>query len=144
MAELSGAPDGHLLQVHEVAGGNPLALKLLVGQMHMLSISQVVDDLHQARGRRVEELYHYIYWRSWQLLSDEAKRLLTIMPLVAESGGGLGQIAALSELAEAEMRDALQQLVALCLVNVMGTVEERRYGIHCLTETFLLNEVLKW
>lgn len=144
LADLSAASAGDLLRVHEAAGGNPLALKLLVGQMHTLSISQVVDNLHQARGRRVEELYHYIYWRSWQLLSDEARRLLTIMPLVAESGGGLEQIAALSELAEAEMMEALQQLVALCLVNVMGTVEARRYGIHRLTETFLLNEVLKW
>ena len=144
LAELSATSEENLLQVHEVAGGNPLALKLLVGQMHTLSISQVVDALHQARGRRVEELYHHIYWRSWQLLSDEAKRVLTILPLVAESGGGLEQIAALSELAEAEMMEALQQLVALCLVNVRGTVEERRYGIHRLTETFLLNEVLKW
>jgi hypothetical protein len=144
LTALHTAPDGTLLRIHEVAGGNPLALKLLVGQMHTLSISQVVDDLHQARGRRVEELYRFIYWRSWQLLGDEAKRLLTIMPLVAESGGGLEQIAALSELPEAEMRDALQQLVALCLVNVMGTIDERRYGIHRLTETFLLNEVLKW
>jgi hypothetical protein len=92
----------------------------------------------------VEELYHHIYWRSWQLLSEEARRLLTIMPLVAESGGGLEQIAALSELAGADMMEALQQLVALCLVNVLGTVEARRYGIHRLTETFLLNEVLKW
>ena len=144
LADLSAAPDDKLLRVHEAAGGNPLALKLLVGQMHTLSVPQVVDNLHQARGRRVEELYRYIYWRSWQLLSDEARRLLTIMPLVAESGGGLEQIAALSELAEAEMMEALQQLVALCLVNVMGTVDERRYGIHRLTETFLLNEVLKW
>jgi hypothetical protein len=144
LVDLYTASDETLLRIHEVAGGNPLALKLLVGQMHTLSISQVVDDLHQARGRRVEELYRFIYWRSWQLLGDKAKRLLTIMPLVAESGGGLEQISALSELAEAEMRDALQQLVALCLVNVMGTIDARRYGIHRLTETFLLNEVLKW
>ena len=144
LADLSAASDENLRPVHEVAGGNPLALKLLVGQMHTLSISQVVADLHQARGRRVEELYRYIYWRSWQLLSDGAKRLLTIMPLVAESGGRLEQIATLSELADVEMMEALQELVTLCLVNVMGTVEERRYGIHRLTETFLLNEVLKW
>jgi hypothetical protein len=144
LADLSAASDENLLQVHEVAGGNPLALKLLVGQMHTLSVSQVVEDLHQARGRRVEELYQYIYWQSWQLLSDEARRLLAIMPLVAESGGGLAQIAALSELAEERMMAALKQLVALSLVNVTGTVEARRYGIHRLTETFLLNEVLKW
>ena len=144
LIDLSSASDENLRPVHEAAGGNPLALKLLVGQMHTLSISQVVGDLQEARGRRVEELYHFIYWRSWELLSGEAKRLLTIMPLVAESGGGLEQIAAVSELADVEMMEALQELVVLCLVNVMGTVEERRYGIHRLTETFLLNEVLKW
>jgi hypothetical protein len=127
-----------------VAGGNPLALKLLVGQMHTLSLSRVVDDLRQAHGQQVDELYRFIYWRSWQLLDDPARRVLAIMPLVAESGGGLAQIAALSELAEEQLMAPLKQLVALCLVNVMGSVEARRYGIHRLTETFLLNEVLKW
>ena len=45
---------------------------------------------------------------------------------------------------EEQLAAPLEQLVSLCLVNVMGTVEVRRYGIHRLTETFLLNEVLKW
>jgi hypothetical protein len=66
------------------------------------------------------------------------------MPLVAESGGGLPQIAALSELADEPLTEALRELIALSLVSVQGTLEARRYGIHRLTETFLLNEVLKW
>ncbi|MCL7453854.1 MAG: hypothetical protein M8467_12500 [Anaerolineae bacterium] len=144
MSDVASAPADTLLQVHAVAGGNPLALKLLVGQIHSLSLSRVVEDLRQAQGRRVEELYRFIYWRSWQLLSDDARRVLAIMPLVAESGGGLAQIAALSELAEEQLAAPLRQLVRLCLVNVRGTVEARRYGVHRLTETFLLNEVLKW
>jgi hypothetical protein len=144
LAELSLAPDEPLLQVHQAAGGNPLALKLLVGQLHTLSLPQVVDDLRQARGQTIEDLYRFVYWRSWNLLSDPARRLLTAMPLVAESGGGLEQMAAISELDPAQMRTALRQLVALCLVNVQGTLETRRYSIHRLTETFLLNEVLRW
>ncbi len=144
LAEVAAAPDDTLLQVYEVTGGNPLALKLLMGQMHTLSLSRVVDDLRQARGRRVEELYRFIYWRSWHLLDGHARRVLAAMPLVAESGGGLAHIAALSELADESLAAALKQLVTLCLVNVLGTVEARRYSIHRLTETFLLNEVLKW
>jgi hypothetical protein len=144
MMEVASTPEKTLLQVHEVAGGNPLALKLLVGQMHTLSLPRVVDALRQAHGQKIEELYRFIYWRSWQLLSDEARQVLAIMPLVAESGGGLAQIAALSELPEQELATPLNQLVTLCLVHVMGTVEARRYGIHRLTETFLLQEVLKW
>jgi len=144
LADVAAAPDETLLPVYAVAGGNPLAIKLLLGQMHSLSLSHIVEDLRQARGRRVDELYHFIYWRSWQLLSDQAQRVLAIMPLVAESGGGLEQIGRLSELADDELAGALKQLVTLCLVNIQGTVEARRYSIHRLTETFLLNEVLKW
>jgi hypothetical protein len=144
MEDVVIAPEDTLLHIHEVAGGNPLALKLLVGQMHTLSLSRVVDDLRQARGRKIEELYRFIYWRSWQLLSDESRQVLAMMPLVAEGGGGLAQIAAVSELAEEELEAPLNQLVSLCLVNVIGTLDARRYGIHRLTETFLLNEVLRW
>ena len=144
MHDVAIAPEDTLLHIHEVAGGNPLALKLLVGQMHTLSLSRVVDDLRQARGQKVEELYRFIYWRSWQLLSEDARRVLAIMPLLAESGGGLAQIGALSELHEESLAAALTQLVRLCLVNVRDTVEARRYCIHRLTESFLLNEVLKW
>jgi hypothetical protein len=144
LSDVAVAPDQALAKVHEVAGGNPLALKLLIGQMHTLSLSRVVDDLRQARGRRVDELYRFIYWRSWQMMGDGARRVLAIMPLVAEGGGGLDQISALCELDEPEMMAGLKQLVALSLVDVQGTLEERRYSIHRLTETFLLEEVLKW
>jgi hypothetical protein len=144
LVDVAAAPDESLSQVHEVAGGNPLALKLLIGQMHTLSLPRVVDNLRQARERKVEELYYFIYWRSWQLLDEQGRRVLAIMPLVAESGGGLDQIAALCELDGQEMTAALKQLVALSLVNVRGTLDARRYSIHRLTETFLLEQVLRW
>ncbi len=144
LTDIARAPDATLLQIYQVAGGNPLALKLLIGQMHTLSLSKVVDDLRQARGRTVEDLYRFIYWKSWNLLTEEARQVLAIMPLVAESGGGLEQIAALGTLDDESLTAALKQLVTLCLVNVRGTVQARRYSIHRLTETFLLNEVVKW
>jgi hypothetical protein len=144
LAAVASAPAESLKRLYEVAGGNPLALQLLLGQMHTLSLSRVVDDLRQAQGRRIEELYSFIYWQSWHLLSDAGRRVLAIMPLVAESGGGLDQIAALSELDDKEMAAGLQQLVALSLVNVRGTLDARRYSIHRLTETFLLEQVLRW
>lgn len=144
LAEVVAASDETLLQVYQVAGGNPLALKLLVGQMHTLSLPRVVEDLRLARGQSVEELYRHIYWRTWHLLTEEARQVLAIMPLVAESGGGLAQIEALSELDGDRLMAALKQLVVLSLVNVRGTVKDRRYSIHRLTETFLLKEVIKW
>lgn len=144
LADVAAASDETLLQVYEVTGGNPLALKLLVGQMHTLSLLQVVEDLRRARGQTVEDLYHHIYWRAWHLLTEETQRVLAIMPLVAESGSGLEQITALGGLADDQLTSALKELVTLSLVNVRGTVKARRYSIHRLTETFLLNEVVKW
>ncbi|MCP4548034.1 MAG: hypothetical protein GY835_16335 [bacterium] len=144
LVDVAAASDKALSQVYQVTGGNPLALKLLLGQMHTLSLPQVVQNLCQAQGQTVEELYRFIYWRSWHLLSRDAQRVLSIMPLVAESGGELEQLSVLSELAGEQLMAALKQLVTLSLVNVRGTIKVRRYNIHRLTETFLLNEVLKW
>jgi hypothetical protein len=144
LTDVAAAPGHVLLPVYEAAGGNPLALKLLVGQMHTLAVDQIVADLRQAEGRTVDDLYRHIYWRTWQMMGDDDRRVLAGMPLVAESGGGLEHIAALSQLSGERLTAALQHLVKLSLVNVHGTPIARRYGIHRLTETFLLNEVLKW
>jgi hypothetical protein len=142
--DVAQADEALLLRVHDVAGGNPLALKLVVGQMHTLPLSHVVEDLRQARGRTIEDLYHHIYWRSWQLLDQDAKRLLVIMPQVAETGGRLDQLAAISGLGTTSLAEAVQQLLSLCLLIVRGTPEARRYSIHRLTESFLLEEVVRW
>jgi hypothetical protein len=144
LADVAEAADPALLRVYDVTGGNPLALKLVVGQMHTLSLPQVVDDLREARGETVEGLYRHIYWRAWNLLSEAAQRVLAIMPLVAETGSTLEQLAALSGVGSDQASAALGQLVRLSLVSVRGTLEARRYSIHRLTETFLLNEVVKW
>ncbi len=144
LTHVSAAAEETLMQVYEVTGGNPLALKLLVGQMYALSLPKIVEDLREARGRTVEDLYRFIFWRSWNVLDDAARRVLAILPLVAESGAGLEQVAKLADVADEQLTTALRQLVTLCLVNVRGPAEARRYSIHRLTETFLLNEVLKW
>jgi hypothetical protein len=144
LTSLIDVPDKTLLEIYGATGGNPLALKLVVGLLSSLSLPRVVADLRQARGRSVEDLYRFIYWRSWQVLDAQARQVLIVMPLVAESGGGPDQIATLSQVEGERLTDALRQLVHLSLVNVRGPVEERRYSIHRLTETFLLNEVIKW
>lgn len=144
LTEVATTSDENLQMVYEVAGGNPLALKLLVGQMHTLSLPHVVDRLRKARGRTIEDLYRFIYWQSWHLLTSEDRRVLAIMPLISENSGGLEQIAALSKLEDESLTEALERLVTLCLADVQGPVEARRYSIHRLTETFLVNEVIKW
>jgi hypothetical protein len=67
------------------------------------------------------------------------------MPLVAAHGGSLEQIAAISGLPTGELSHALAELVTLSLVDSRGPqLSERRYTIHALTRSFLLEQVARW
>ena len=76
------------------------------------------------------------------MLNDAGQQTLLLMPLAQE--GTLKQLSALSRLAQDELHQALEQLAKLSLVQVEGDLETRRYSIHRLTETFLLNEATTW
>ncbi len=139
---LANASEAQLQSVYEVVGGNPLALKLVVGQIAALPLSQVLDSLKQARGKTIDDLYIYIYWQAWEALDAAGRQAFLPMPLV--QNGTITQLAAVSELEADDLNQALEQLAALSLVEVGGDIEQRRYRIHRLTETFLLTEVVKW
>jgi hypothetical protein len=139
---VSEAPAPNLQRIYQVVGGHPLALKLVVGQLASLPLSQVLSRLQQAQGKSIEELYTFIYWQVWHLLELTAQQVLLVMPLVEE--GTMEQLLALSQLEPDDLNRALEQLITLSLVQVGGELDDRRYSLHRLTETFLLNEALKW
>ena len=139
---LADASDAILEQIYAVVGGHPLALNLVLGQLIYLPLSQVLNNLEQARGRHVDELYTYIYWQAWQMLDDSSRQLFLSMPLLYNST--FAQLAATSLLEFDKLQGALTQLLGLSLVLVGGDLVEPRYRLHRLTETFLMHEVLKW
>lgn len=142
ISALANASEAQLETIYQVVGGNPLALKLVVGQINVLPLPTVLENLTLAHGKPVDELYTYIYWQAWQALDKSSRAALLVMPLA--QGGGLEQLRAVSELEPEALDQALAHLTALSLVEVSGNLEERRYYIHRLTETFLLHEVVKW
>jgi hypothetical protein len=144
---LAAASDAELQPIYATVGGNPLALRLVVGQTHIHALDQVLTNLHGAQGQRVEQLYHYIYWQAWNHLEPMAQQTLLLMPLVTETGGDLAyltEMAAAAGLSAANVSDALDHLMALSLVDSRGGLHERRYTIHALTRTFLQQQVLRW
>lgn len=143
MPALAQASPDQLERIYDVVGGNPLALKLVVGQLHSLSLATVLENLKQAQGQKVEALYTFIYRQAWQTLNEAARQVLLLMPL-AQNGTASQLAAAAGNLAEAQLADALEHLTAVSLLEVSGDLAQRRYRIHRLTETFLLNEVIKW
>ena len=64
------------------------------------------------------------------------------MPLAQD--GAFEDLARESELAGDELNRALKQLTSLSLIEAVGDISQPRYRIHRLTETFLLEEVIKW
>jgi DNA-binding MarR family transcriptional regulator len=115
-----------------------------VGQTSRLPLPHVLDNLRQAQGDTVDKFYTYIYWQAWHLLDEASRQLLLMMPLAPPQGSGLAHLAAVSGLDGGALSQAIEQLAALSLLEVSGSLSERRYRIHRLTETFLLTEVAKW
>lgn len=130
--------------IYQVTGGNPLALKMVVSLAAVLPLQTVLADLGLSRPGPIEDLYRNIYWEAWRSLSDAARALLQAMPLVSEKGALPEQLLAIGGLSEAALWPAVTELVSRSLLEVRGTVQERRYGIHRLTETFLRTEVIHW
>jgi len=141
---LSAAKNKEIDSIYAVTGGNPLALKLVVSLAAVLALPQVLTDIAQRRPGPVEELYRNIYWESWRTLGDDSQMLLQAMPLVAESGALPEQMRAISKLPEERFWPAVSELISRSLVEIKGTIHERRYGIHRLTETFLRTEIIGW
>jgi hypothetical protein len=141
---LEQADDESLGKIYEIVGGNPLALRLVVGQTHIHSLKMILADLENARGQKAESLYTFIYRRTWDSLDELTRRVFLVMPLVTEKGGSLDYLDTMTGLDPTDLRDALEHLVTLNLVDSKGGLTERRYTIHNLTRTFLQEQVAKW
>ena len=81
LPDLAAASDAELHLIVATVGGNPLALRLVVGQTHVHPLRVVLEDLTAARGPTVENLYAYLYRRAWDSLDELSRRALLAMPL---------------------------------------------------------------
>lgn len=141
---LAAAPASDLQPIYATVGGNPLALRLIVGQTHIYTLASILDHLQKAQGRTAENLYTYIYRQAWDGLDPTSQDVLLIMPLVNPNGDDLETIATVGNLDRSLVAAALDRLVTLNLVDVHGAGQARRYRIHGLTRTFLHEQVLHW
>jgi hypothetical protein len=130
--------------IYNIVGGNPLALKLVVSQLDLLPLSQVSEGLVSNRPGPIEDMYRHIYWQAWNILSPEARSLLQAMPLVGETGGLPDYLQVISKLSDDRFWPALRELRTRSLLEVRGTIRQKRYGVHRLTETFLRTEIINW
>ncbi|MBC8264068.1 MAG: tetratricopeptide repeat protein [Anaerolineales bacterium] len=125
-----------LLRLYEATGGAPLAIKWAVGQMKQRgqSLDTVLDYLYGARSA----IFENIFARSWELLSENARRVLVVMSIFATSASKPA-IEAASDVHKWDLHEALGQLVEMWLVEASEGLDEarRRYSIHPLTRAFV-------
>jgi hypothetical protein len=131
-----------LAEVCALAGGLPLALKLIAGLLNQgVPLGQIRDDLRRASGAAYA-LYTYIYRQTWRLLPDSARQLLVDMLLVSPDGEDLDWIAAASRLSADALRAALTHLLDHCLLQITGSFERPFYRLHPLTALFLQSDLV--
>jgi len=141
---VAAASDAELLPIFEAVGGNPLALRLVVGQLHLHPLNAILADLREVHSQPVESLYTYIYQRAWVQLDEATRIVFLTMPLTPEEGSDPAHLADLGEFKDADMQRALSQLVTLNLVDRRQGLHKTRYSIHSLTRLFLDRHVLRW
>ena len=144
LAHLAAASDDELRPIYTTVGGNPLALRLVLGQTHTDSLELILADLAQARGAKVEQLYAYIYRRAWERLDEAARYVWLTLPLLATPQATAAAVVEISSQPLSVVRTALDQLVRLNLVNCHGGINSRFYSLHNLTRTFLQEQVGQW
>jgi hypothetical protein len=136
--ELEGADDGTLQQIYEAVGGNPLALKLVLGQLRFHSLPEVLRRLEPgSHVRNNDGLFDYIYSEAWEGLSENSKETLICLLEAGSSGFTFEYLTSLIRFPTATLAEALEDLILLSLVEHAGSLQSRRYRLHRLTELFL-------
>jgi len=139
---LAQADDAALRHVYAVAGGNPLAIRLVVGQTRDLPLKRVLAHLQEAADQPYEELYQFIYRRAWELLSEDARLVLLAMPAMAASSAYWEDLLATTHLSATRLDATIEELVGMSLLNTGGE-NHKRYTIYRLTYSFLMSGLLK-
>ena len=139
LPQVAALTDEELQPVYGTVGGNPLALRLLVGQMHTYPLDVVLRSMQEAHGARTLELYDYIFQRSWAALDEVAQRLLVAMAMTPGNGATFTTLQAMSDLSPGVAMDAISALQSANLLDHQPvSASESVYSIHSLTRTFLL------
>lgn len=136
--DLEKASDEELHQIYQVVGGNPLAIKLVIGQLRYHSLPRVLARLTTGQNESGIGLFDYIYQEAWDSLDETSQTTLIALTHAGDSGFTLDHLSEVAGLSPSSVERAVEELVLLSLVDLRGSIFDRRYSLHRLTEMFLL------
>lgn len=132
-----------LQRLYSAVGGNPLAIGIIAGQVETLGLHTTLDYLGTVGSIVNEDLFDYLYKRSWENLDATSRSVLSAMALLCPSGGEYALLSKITQIGKGELLKALNQLIALSLVESRGNGANILFRIHNLTRTFLYEQVLE-
>jgi hypothetical protein len=136
LPEVAGAGDDALHPILAVTGGNPLAIKLVVGQLVSLPLSRILAALKTAQPG-TDSFYQYLYSVTWDLISAQAQHLLRRMAELQPGGGTWEDLSAISGLVGDDLNSVIEELATHSLVQAVGF--EKTYCLHPLTQHFAVS-----
>lgn len=145
---LSGISNEQLSQIITTTGGSPMAVKLVIDQLSHLPIQTVLKYLREVKpiekdssGDEYISLYRHIYFPSWSLLSESARKLLVAMShFVSSEGGTMEAMRAISNLYNVELY--VDEIWKLSLLEVKYQLTEPAYFLHALTDHFVRSDII--
>ena len=136
--QLLQAPRETLVEICQITGGAPLALKLVVAQAMFLDIDMVLGQLKQAN----DNIYSFIFRQSWEQLSLTAQLILIYIGRTVTTTVSWEELAGIGiAKQESELRTAVRQLVNYSLLDIYTFTGQVRYGIHQLTRQFINSDL---
>ncbi len=139
----------YLGRIIEIAGGNPLAILLIVGQLHSREPHTVFKDFTIGVNEAHDslDLYNRIYRSLWQTSSPDEKDVLRLMGDMTITGVSYVDLARWANelgLTEPRLRSAILKLQRKMLLMVdTSSPTTYYYRIHQLTHTFIRHSIFQ-
>ncbi len=142
---MAEAATAELIDIHQVTGGAPLAMKLVIGQVSRWPLDRVLAHLKAAQFEGPNyDFYRFIFKQSWEMLEETAQQVLVSMSVFdLANGSSATALQQVSRLEPPVVQQALDQLILLSLVELLGDLTRRRYTLHPLTHYFILSDIVK-
>ncbi|MEY9934420.1 hypothetical protein ABH926_009088 [Catenulispora sp. GP43] len=129
-----------LARIRDAAGGAPLAMLLISGQMDYEPIEQVLRVVEEAGFNDLSyEFYSFMFRRTWKELDGPARKVLVAMRLF-EGNPTAGAVKYTADMADQEFYRAAAMLVRRSMLSLVGGQDER-YTLHPLTRYFISTDV---
>ncbi len=121
--------------IYRAVGGNPLAGRLIVGQLATLPRERVLDNLPALETAGGERLFDALFMPTWETLGETAQLAALALTLLPFEGAYWHDLHDLLDLPGEDLDQALRELVAGSFVDVRD--DTPRYVMPTLARSFV-------